>query len=57
MTDLRTLPRDARGAVTVEYAIVLCLVAVGVSLALIELGALLFELFRYQRGLLALPFP
>jgi hypothetical protein len=48
---------DRRGVVTVEYVIVLCLCALAASLAVIALGTLLLELFRYQRALLLLPFP
>lgn len=48
---------DRRGVVTVEYVIVLCLCALAASLAIIALGTLLLELFRYQRALLILPFP
>jgi hypothetical protein len=49
--------RDARGTVLVEYVIVLSLVSVGASLAVIALGALLLDLFRYQQCILVLPFP
>ena len=48
---------DSRGTVMVEYVIVLCLVAVGASVAIIALGTLLLELVRYQQALLVLPFP
>jgi hypothetical protein len=48
---------DARGTVTVEYVIVLSLVSVGASIAIMGLGTLLLELFRYQQALLVLPFP
>ena len=48
---------DSHGTVTVEYVIVLCLVSVGASVAIIALGTLLLELFRYQHALLVLPFP
>ena len=48
---------DRRGVVTVEYVIVLSLCSLVAALAVIALGALLLELFRYQRALLVLPFP
>lgn len=48
---------DSRATVTVEYVIALWLVSVGASLAIIGLGTLLLELFRYQQALLVLPFP
>ena len=53
----RRLHGDERGLTTVEYVIVLVLVSVGASIAVIGLGALLLELFLYQRSLLLLPFP
>lgn len=49
--------RDARGAASVEYVIALALVSLGASLAVIAAGALLLELFRFQRAVLLLPFP
>jgi Flp pilus assembly pilin Flp len=52
-----SLVSDSRGTVMVEYVIVLCLVAVGAAVAIIALGTLLLELFRYQQALLVLPFP
>ncbi len=55
-TDLGLL-RDQRGAVTVEYTVVLGLVAVGASVAVIGLGALLLQLFQFQQAVLLLPFP
>jgi hypothetical protein len=48
---------DQRGVVTVEYVIALSLVSVGASLAVIALGGVLLDLFRYQQALLVLPFP
>jgi Flp pilus assembly pilin Flp len=53
----RAALRDLRGAATVEYVIVLVLVSAGAALALVGLGALLLELFRFQQALLLLPFP
>jgi hypothetical protein len=50
-----SLHGDARGVVSVEYAIVLCLVSAGAALAVIGLGALLLRLFHYQQALLLLP--
>jgi len=54
---MRSLLRDRRGTVMVEYVIVLALVSVGASLALIGLGSKLLQLFRYQEAVLLLPFP
>jgi Flp pilus assembly pilin Flp len=49
--------RDARGVATVEYVIVLALVSTGASLAVIALGSLLLDLFRFQHALLLSPLP
>ena len=46
---------DQRGAVMVEYVIVLCLVSLGASLAVIALGSVLLQLFLYQQAILCLP--
>jgi Flp pilus assembly pilin Flp len=51
------LHADQRGAVTVEYAVVLSLLSVGACLAIATLAALLLRLFSYQQALIALPFP
>ena len=40
-----------------EYGIVLSLVSVGAVCALVRVGVLLLQLFRYQQALLVLPFP
>ena len=49
--------RDQRGAVFVEYAVVLALVALGASLAVIALGSILLELYRAQQAILLGPMP
>ena len=51
------LLRDRRGAVVVEYVIVLALVSVGASLAVIGLGSLLLEQFLDQQAILLFPLP
>jgi hypothetical protein len=57
MAPARTLVSDQRGAVTVEYVIVLSLVSAGAATATIALGSVLLALFRYQQALLLLPIP
>ncbi|MDD9934861.1 MAG: hypothetical protein OXT09_14725 [Myxococcales bacterium] len=52
-----SLLRDQRGAVTVEYTVVLGLAAIGAAVAVIGLGALLLQLFQFQQAVLLLPFP
>ena len=54
---LTRLLRDHRGAVFVEYAVVLWLLSLGASLAVIALGSLLLDLFRFQHALLLSPMP
>jgi Flp pilus assembly pilin Flp len=49
--------RDRRGAVVVEYVIVLGLVALGASIAVIGLGSLLLAQFRVQQAILLSPLP
>lgn len=51
------LLRDQRGAVFVEYAVVLVLVSLGASLAVIALGSTLLELYRAQQSILLAPMP
>jgi Flp pilus assembly pilin Flp len=51
------LLRDQRGAVFVEYAIVLSLLSLGASLAVIALGSRLLELYRAQQAILLTPMP
>lgn len=53
----RGLLRSTRGAVFVEYALVLALVSVGASLAVIALGLRLYLLFRAQQSILLSPVP
>ena len=48
---------DERGAVMVEYVVVLTLVALGAVGAVIGLGPALLALFRYQQALLLSPIP
>jgi Flp pilus assembly pilin Flp len=48
---------DERGVASVEYLIVLTLVACGASVAIVELGRLLLELFLFQRSILLRPYP
>ncbi len=52
-----TLLGDTRGAAQTEYVIVLCLVALGASLALAIAGTHLLSLFRFHDALLRLPVP
>ena len=49
--------RDQRGAVFVEYAVVLSLLSLGASLAVIVLGSRLLELYRAQQAILLAPMP
>jgi Flp pilus assembly pilin Flp len=49
--------RDQRGAVFIEYAIVLALLSLGGSLAVIVLGSRLLELYRAQQAILLAPMP
>jgi Flp pilus assembly pilin Flp len=49
--------REQRGAVMVEYALVLTLVALGLIAALVTAGALLFRLFCFQEAVLIAPYP
>ena len=47
----------ARGVVTVEYVVLLSTVAVGLTLAVIALGAPLVRTYLEQTAVLSLPFP
>jgi Flp pilus assembly pilin Flp len=49
--------RDESGSVTVEYAVVLCLVALGLSLAVVTLGPALVRAYLARETWLLLPFP
>jgi Flp pilus assembly pilin Flp len=49
--------RDARGAVMLEYALLLALVAVGLCAALLAGGHALLRAFLYQQAVLVVPFP
>jgi Flp pilus assembly pilin Flp len=53
----RALAQDTRGAASVEYVIVLCLVCVGAALATAALGPRLLERYVYQRSILLSPIP
>jgi len=54
---LTRLLRDHRGAVFVEYAVVLWLLSLGASLAVIARGSRLLELYRAQQAILLAPMP
>ena len=51
------LARDPRGAVLMEYTLLLSLVALGTIAALIACGSALLRLFLYQEAIVSLPFP
>lgn len=46
-----------RGAVTVEYVVLLSTVAIGLTLAVVALGVPLIRTYLEQTAILALPFP
>lgn len=48
---------DERGLASVEYVIILSLVAIGAGFAVVHLGPVLYESFCWQTGVLGLPFP
>jgi len=48
---------DARGSVTVEYTVLLVLVAMACVFAMIALGAPLVRMFETYQSWLLLPFP
>lgn len=48
---------EDRGSVFVEYAVLLSLVAVGLSLAIASLGYVLIRTYLIQQTWLLLPFP
>ena len=48
---------DERGSVFVEYAVLLSLVAVGLSLAIASLGFVLLRTYLIQQTWLLLPLP
>jgi len=50
-------PQDTRGTIMVEYAVLLTLVAVGVSMATVALGVPLMRMYLSQRTWLLLPYP
>ena len=56
-SSVTTALRDTRGVASVEYVIVLSLVAVGIVSAMTLVGALLLRLYIFQRHILLLPFP
>lgn len=53
----RSLRGDDRGAVTVEYVVLLALVTMGAATAVVGLGIPLLQLYRYTHDLLAMPLP
>ena len=59
--DSQSRPRrgsaDDRGSVTVEYAVLLCLVALVGSFALVAAGVPLVRMFAMRETWLLLPFP
>lgn len=55
-TSLR-LGRDERGSVSVEYAVLLCVVAIGCAFAVAALGEPLVAAYEGRVTLLLLPFP
>ena len=48
---------DSRGSITVEYAVLLAMVAVGCALAIAGLGVPLFRMYLAHRAWLLLPMP
>jgi Flp pilus assembly pilin Flp len=56
-SDLDHLAGDDRGGVAVEYAVILALVAVGLSVAVLGLGKALVGMFVARETWLLLPFP
>ncbi len=53
----RSLRLDERGIVTVEYTVLLTLVAIGCVLGVAALGIPLVRMFEMQTAWLFLPFP
>jgi Flp pilus assembly pilin Flp len=51
------LKHDVRGSVTVEYTVLLVLVAISCALAMVTLGAPLVRMFSTYQTWLLLPFP
>lgn len=51
------LPSDARGTVTVEYTVLLVLVAMTCVAAMVAIGAPLVRMFETYQTWLLLPFP
>ena len=49
--------RDEQGAVSVEYTVILAVVAVVCALAVVAIGAPLVRMFLLQKTWLLLPFP
>ena len=54
---LHRLLRDARGAVMVEYTVLIGAIALTGSVALIAVGAAVMHNFHFARGLLLCPLP
>lgn len=57
MTSEWVLAKDARGSVTVEYTVLLVLVAMACVVAMLAIGAPLVRMFETYRTWLLLPFP
>jgi Flp pilus assembly pilin Flp len=53
----RRLVRDQRGAVMMEYSVVLLTVSLMMAVALTALGVPLFSLYSYTEFILGLPVP
>ncbi|HVY28772.1 MAG TPA: hypothetical protein VHB79_19585 [Polyangiaceae bacterium] len=51
------LANDARGSVTVEYTVLLVLVAMACVVAMVAIGAPLVRMFETYQTWLLLPFP
>jgi Flp pilus assembly pilin Flp len=50
-------PADDRGSVSVEYTVLLCLVALGCAAAVVALGPALVSTYELRLTLLLMPFP
>lgn len=57
MKSVTTMSFDTRGSVTVEYTVLLVLVALSCALAMVTLGAPLVRMFATYETWLLLPFP
>jgi Flp pilus assembly pilin Flp len=57
MKRVTAISSDSRGSVTVEYTVLLVLVAMSCALAMVTLGAPLVRMFATYQTWLLLPFP